>query len=130
VFRIGDAAPADARREGIPGWLESVGADVRFAFRFFARKPLSSVTIVLALAFGIGGSAAQFSFVESAIMRPLPGVPRDVPLVLVRGTVREKEQPRPLPMRFSYAALREMTNLRTIFSAITGWTESNVVVDA
>jgi predicted permease len=110
-------------------WIDSVAADVRFAFRFFARKPLSSATIVLALAFGIGGSAALFSFVQSAIMRPLPGVPRDVPLVLVLGTVREKEEPRPLPIRFSYTALREMSNLRTIFSAVTGWTESNVVVD-
>ena len=52
-----------------------------------------------------------------------------MPLVLVRGTVREKEQPTPSPMRFSYTALREMSKLRTIFSAVTGWTESNVVVD-
>src|SRR5215216_18966 len=29
------------------GWVESIGADIRFAFRFFARKPLSSATIVL-----------------------------------------------------------------------------------
>jgi len=88
----------DARDARPARWIDSVGADVRFAFRFFARKPLSSATIVLALAFGIGGSAALFSFVQSAIMRPLPGVPRDVPLVLVLGTVREKEQPRPMPM--------------------------------
>ena len=80
----------DARDARPARWIDSVGADVRFAFRFFARKPLSSATIVLALAFGIGGSAALFSFVQSAIMRPLPGVPRDVPLVLVLGTVREK----------------------------------------
>ena len=31
-------------------WIDSVGADIRFAFRFFARKPLSSTTIVLVLA--------------------------------------------------------------------------------
>jgi len=119
----------DARDARPARWIDSVGTDVRFAFRFFARKPLSSATIVLALAFGIGGSAALFSFVQSAIMRPLPGVPRDVPLVLVLGTVREKEQPRPMPMRFSYTTLREMSNLRTVFSAVTGWTESKVVVD-
>ena len=119
----------DARDARPARWIDSVGADVRFAFRFFARKPLSSATIVLALAFGIGGSAALFSFVQSAIMRPLPGVLRDVPLVLVRGTVREKGEPRPMPMRFSYTTLREMSNLRTVFSAVTGWTESKVVVD-
>jgi predicted permease len=119
----------DARDARPARWIDSVDADIRFAFRFFARKPLSSATIVLALAFGIGGSAAQFGFVQSAIMRPLPGVPRDVPLVLVRGTVREKEQPRPFPMRFSYTAVRELSELRAIFSDVAGWTESNVVVD-
>src|SRR5262245_5384211 len=120
----------DARDVRQARWIDSVGGDVRFAFRFFARKPLSSATIVLALAFGIGGYAALFGFVQSAIMRPLsPAVPRDVPLVLLHGTVREKEQPRASPMRFSYTALREMSKLRTIFSGVTGWTESNVVVD-
>jgi predicted permease len=120
----------DARDARPARWIDSVSADVRFAFRFFARKPLSSATIVLALAFGIGGYAALFGFVQSAIMRPLsPAVPRDVPLVLVDGTVREQDQLASSPMPFSYTALREMSNLRTIFSAVAGWTESNVVVD-
>ena len=43
--------------------------------------------------------------------------------------VRQKEQPSWSPMRFSYPELREMSALRTIFSAVTGWTESDVVVD-
>jgi predicted permease len=118
-------------RDTRPGhWIDSLRGDIRFAFRFFARKPLSSATIVLALAFGIGGYAAVFGLVQSAIMRPLsPAISPDVPLVLVNGTVRDKEQPRASPMLFSYTALREMSNLRTIFSAVTGWTESNVVVD-
>jgi hypothetical protein len=63
-------------------------------------------------------------------MRPPPGVPDDVPLVLLRGMVRQKEQPSWSPMRFSYPALREMSALRTIFAAVTGWTESDVVVNA
>ena len=100
----------DARDARPARWIDSVGADIRFAFRFFARKPLSSATIVLVLAFGIAGYAALFGFVQSAILRPPPGVPRDVPLVLVRGMVRQKEQPWWSPMRFSYPALREMSD--------------------
>ena len=110
-------------------WIDSLGADVRFAFRFFARKPLSSATIVLALAFGIGGYAALFGLFQSAILRPPPGVPSDVPLVQLRATVRLKEQPASSPIQFSYAALREIGALRTIFSAVTAWTERDVVVD-
>src|SRR5215212_10466339 len=48
----------DARDARGVRWLDSIGADVRFAFRFFARKRLSSATIVLVLAFGIAGYAA------------------------------------------------------------------------
>src|SRR5215213_3032712 len=82
-------AHQDAALDARPArWIDSVGADVRFAFRFFARKPLSSATIVLALAFGIGGYAALFGVLQSTIMRPPPGVPPDVPLVQLRGTVR------------------------------------------
>src|SRR5215218_9059253 len=87
------------------GWVESIGADVRFAFRFFARKPLSSATIALVLAIGIAGYAAVFGLLQSAIMRPPPGVPRDVALFLLRGMVRQKEQPSWSPRRFSYPEL-------------------------
>jgi len=117
----------DARRTR---WIESTFADVRFAFRYFKRKPLSSVTIVLVLAFGIAGYAALFGLLQSAIMRPPPGVPGDVPLVVLRGMVRQKDQPLWQPMGISYPELREMSALRTVFSAVTGWTEGNVVVDA
>jgi hypothetical protein len=81
-----------------------------------SRKPLSSATIVLVLAIGIAGYAAVFGLLQSAIMRPPPGVPSDVPLVLLRGMVRQKEQPSWSPMRFSYPAVREMSGLRTIGS--------------
>jgi predicted permease len=116
----------DARRTR---WLESIAADVRFAFRFFARKPLSSATIVLVLAVGIAGYAAVFGLLQSAILRPPPGVPDDVPLVLLRGMVRQQEQPLWSPHRFSYPELREISSLRAIFSAVTGWTESSVIAD-
>jgi predicted permease len=116
-------------RARVRRWIDSVGADVRFAFRFFARKPLSSATIVLVLAFGIAGYAALFGLLQGATMRTPPGVPDNVPLVLMRAMVREKTQRAWTPMRFSYPALREMSELRTIFSAVTGWTENDIVVD-
>ena len=110
-------------------WIESLGADVCFAFRFFARKPLSSATIVLVLAIGIAGYAATFGLLQSAIMRPPPGVPDDASLVLVRGMVRQQGQPSWETRRFSYPELRGMSELRTIFSAVAAWTESDVVAE-
>ncbi|MEP6496259.1 MAG: ABC transporter permease, partial [bacterium] len=119
----------DARDARGVRWIDSTVADIRFAFRFFARKPLSSATIVLVLALGIAGYGAAFGLLQSAVMRPPPGVPGDVPLVFLRGRVRLKEEPWWSTQRFSYPELREMSALRTIFSAVTGWTESDVVAD-
>ena len=120
--RVRDTRPARG--------LESVAADIRFAFRFFARKPLSSITIVLVLAFGVAGYAAFFTLLQSARMRPPPGMPDDASLVLVRATMREQDRPQWMTTRFSYGALREISELRTIFSSVTGWSENDVVVDA
>ena len=130
VGSIRGAASADARGEPATNWIESVGADIRFALKLFARKPLSSTTIVLVLAIGIAGCATAYGLLQSAIMRPPPGVPDDVSLVLVRRMARPKEQPLWSRARFSYPTLREMSAMRSVFSAVAGWTESTVTVDA
>jgi hypothetical protein len=85
--------------------------------------------VVLVLALGIAGSATAFSALQSAVMRPPPGVPSDVPLVLLRQRSRPKEQPGWSRARLSYPALREMSALHSVFSAVAGWAESTVTVD-
>ncbi|MEX2154726.1 MAG: hypothetical protein WD825_15395 [Gemmatimonadaceae bacterium] len=35
-------------------WMDGVAADLRYAFRYFARTPLAAITIVLTLGLGIG----------------------------------------------------------------------------
>jgi len=129
VGSIRDAASPDTGRERSTAWLESVGGDARFALRLFARKPLSSTTIVLVLAIGIAACVTVYGALQSAIMRPPPGVPRDRSLVLVRRMARPKEQPVWSPARFSYPSLLEMAAQRSIFAGVAGWTESTVSVD-
>ena len=46
--------------------------DLRFAFRQLLKAPGFSVTVVLALALGIGATTAIFSLVEGILLRPLP----------------------------------------------------------
>ena len=126
---IRDAESAGARRGRTTGWIESIGADIRFALKLFARKPLSSTTVVLVLAIGIAGSATAYGLLQSAIMRPPPGVPNDVSFVLLRRMSRPKERPLWPRARFSSPTLREMSELRSVFSAVAGWTEGTVRVD-
>jgi predicted permease len=128
VASIGAVGSPDARRERAIGWLESVRADIHFGRRAFARRPLSSTTIVLVLAIGIAGCATVYGLLQSAIMRPPQGVPSDASLVLVRRMARANDQPVWSRARFSYSTLREMSTQRGIFTAVAGWTDSRVTI--
>ena len=78
---------ADAARDATnTAWVDSVRADLRFALRYFARKPLSAATIVLILAFGIGGSAFQLSALRTLTSRPPEGISADLPLARFMST--------------------------------------------
>jgi putative ABC transport system permease protein len=51
---------------------DHLAGDIRFAFRTFARRPLTFGFAILSLAFGIGVSSAMFSVVDKVLFRPLP----------------------------------------------------------
>ena len=111
-------------------WLDSISADVRFALRYFARKPLSSATIVLVLALGIGGTSFQLSMLLSLTTRPPAGLPEDLPLVRLRGTYRAKDAPNWKNRTLWYSEVREMADMPNTFDAVAGWTTSRVVASA
>ena len=125
------AAHKDAAKDASQmAWLDSLGADVRFALRYFARKPLSSATIVLVLALGIGGISFQLSALLSITTRPPAGLPEDLPLVRLRGTYRAKDAPNWKNRTLWYSEVREMADMPNTFDAVAGWTTSRVVASA
>jgi predicted permease len=107
-------------------WVDHLARDVRYALRYFARTPLTTITIVSTLALGIGFSSAVFSVIDGILTRPAPGVPDDPALVKIRGisTVR------PFDRKLSYPELSAYATLTDRFESVAGWVGAGVVVDA
>jgi putative ABC transport system permease protein len=85
-----DVGGADAVREAIRDeqavavWRPLL-QDVRYAGRLVTRAPALTGAIVLAMALGIGATAATFSAVDAVLLRPLPYVGADRLVVLLHG---------------------------------------------
>src|SRR5215208_1054096 len=81
-----DAARREARRRfGNPSvqkertrdadiltWLESLGADVRYAVRALRASPVFALVTILSLGLGIGANTAIFSLINAVVLRTLP----------------------------------------------------------
>ena len=117
----------DARDATKTAWVDSTRADIRFALRYFARKPLSAATIVLILAFGIGGSSFQLAALRSLTSRPPEGISHDASLVRLRGMYRPKDAPRWRDRALRYSEVQEISKVPNTFDAIAAWTTSEVL---
>ncbi len=109
-------------------WIESILADLRFGIRHFGRTPLSTVTMIVLLALGIGFNSALFTLVYSLVNMPPPGITRAESLVRIRGLDRNAGAGRTLGREFSYPEYRAYAGQRNLFSAVAAWTSSDVVL--
>lgn len=53
-------------------WFESIVQDFRFAMRQLRKNPGFAATAILILTLGIAAGIAIFSFVDAALIKPLP----------------------------------------------------------
>jgi putative ABC transport system permease protein len=65
--------------------FDDLRADVRFALRAMGRDALVTLTIVATLSLGIGATAAMFTAVNAALLRPLPFPDPDRLMMLFSG---------------------------------------------
>ena len=68
------------------GFFEHAARDLRHAWRAIGRMPLTAAVIVLSLAIGIGANATIFSWIQLAVLNPMPGVKNAGSFQLVEPT--------------------------------------------
>ena len=74
LLRFGNRAATRERTGGMDKVvaIESIGADLHYAWRQLTRNPDFAVSAVGVLALGIGASVAIFAFVDAVLIKPLP----------------------------------------------------------
>ena len=109
--------------------VESVLADVRIGARHLRRTPLSSATMVVVLALGLGFNSAVFVLIHSFLNSMPPGLTRQESLVRIRGIDRSRVAGRAIGREFSFPEYRQYEAERRLFTATAAWTSSDVVLD-
>ena len=111
-------------------WAESVGADVKYAWRYFARNKVTAALIVSVLALGIGANIVIFSLLRAEFYRPPMGVPEDASQVRIAGLQRATRTARWSETEFSSREVQELAARRETFRDVVAWIAHDVVLDA
>jgi macrolide transport system ATP-binding/permease protein len=93
-------------------WLDNLVNDLKFALRQLVKNPGFAFVAILVLALGIGASVAIFSFVDTALLEPLPYA-NPTRLMSVNEGSRESH-----PWPLSYPEFLDWQRLNKSFSSL------------
>lgn len=93
-------------------WLDNLANDLKFALRQLVKNPGFAFVAILVLALGIGASVAIFSFVDAALLEPLPYA-NPTRLMSVNEGSRESH-----PWPLSYPGFLDWQRLNKSFSSL------------
>jgi predicted permease len=96
------------------GYLEDVGADLRYGLRTMRRSPGFTAVAVLSLALGIGANTAIFSLIDALMLRALPVTQ---PERLVELLTNRGGSGRPFNA-FSWQTYQHLRDANTVFTGL------------
>ena len=106
---------------------DALSADLRFAFRYFARHKGTTAVIVAVIALGTGANTLIFSIFQSEFLRPAPAV-SDAGQSLIWGQQRSSRAASWQPRGFTQPELAALAGQRAIFQGVAGWTDEEVIL--
>ena len=102
--------------------MTSLWQDFKYGWRTLLKSPSFTVVAVLTLALGIGANSTIFSWINSTLLHPLPGVPdTDTLVTLSRGTSLND-------LTFSYPDLKDLRAANKSFSGLAAFSPLPVSV--
>jgi len=97
--------------------MTTIAKDWRYGLRMLAKAPGFTAAAVLTLALGIAANSTIFSWINSTILNPIPGVSHTSDLVTV---MRGERSEHPTPP-FSYLDYRDVRDNNRSFSGLLGF---------
>src|SRR6202050_4058720 len=94
--------------------MTSIWQDVRYSLRMIAKAPGFAAIAILTLALGIGANTTIFSWINSALLNPVPGL--SSPNEVVALTL---SKPGENPFAFTYPDIQAMRKRQKSFTGIT-----------
>src|SRR6202030_1526166 len=83
--------------------MTSIWQDIRYSLRMIAKAPGFAAIAILTLALGIGANTTIFSWINSALLNPVPGLTNPSEVVAMAGT-----KPGENPLGFTYPDIEAM----------------------
>ncbi len=111
------AVKEDCRDSWGVRFMNELAQDLRYGLRQLRRNPGFTVVAVLTLALGIGATSTIFSWINSTLLNPIPGVTSTGDLVSVmRGTISEHPTP-----PFSYPDFLDLSRENQSFTGLLAY---------
>jgi len=104
--------------------MNTLVQDIRYALRQLRKSPGFTLTAVLTLALGIGANSTIFSWIDSTLFDPIPGVARTGNMVTLQRGERS-EHPTP---PFSYADYVDLRDNVKSFSGLLAYHDDYMAI--